>query len=53
MALVRRRVQQLSEHDLAQQLWFIRASLATLAMGADRARWPSYRLTEPQTIADS
>jgi type 2 lantibiotic biosynthesis protein LanM len=51
LALVKRRMQQLSDHDLTQQLWFIRASLATLTNGLDRARRPSYRLTEPQTIA--
>ena len=51
MALVQRRVQQLSGDDLSQQLWFIRASLATLAKEPDRVRWPAYRLTEPQTIA--
>jgi type 2 lantibiotic biosynthesis protein LanM len=44
-------VQQLSDEDLSQQLWFIRASLATLAKGQERARWPAYRLAEPQTIA--
>src|SRR5262249_4714211 len=37
MSLVRRRVGQLGEWDLAQQLWFIRASLATLATEAGRA----------------
>jgi len=51
MALVKRRVQQLSDEDLSQQLWFIRASLATLAKEPDRVRWPSYRLTESQTVA--
>jgi type 2 lantibiotic biosynthesis protein LanM len=52
MALVQRRVRQLSDHDLAQQLWFVHASLATLAKGLERTHWPSYRLTEPQTIVN-
>jgi type 2 lantibiotic biosynthesis protein LanM len=52
MALAQRRVQQLSDDDLTQQLWLIRASLASLAMGGDRGRWPTYRLMEPQTVTD-
>jgi lantibiotic modifying enzyme len=51
LALVRRRLQQLCSEDLSRQLWFIRGSLATRAMGPDRARWPSHCLPEPQTIA--
>jgi type 2 lantibiotic biosynthesis protein LanM len=50
MELAQHRVQQLSEDDLTQQLWLIRASLTSLAMGGDSARWPTYRLTEPQTV---
>ncbi|MGB7439551.1 MAG: type 2 lanthipeptide synthetase LanM family protein [Coleofasciculaceae cyanobacterium] len=49
---VQRRVQQLSKEDLEKQLWFIRASLTTLAMGGDRVQQPTYQLTEPQTIAN-
>jgi type 2 lantibiotic biosynthesis protein LanM len=52
MARVQRHIQQLSEEDLTRQLWFVRASLATLAMGAERATRLTYRLTEPQTMAD-
>ncbi len=52
IALVRRRLQQFSEDDLAQQLWIIRASLTALAMGEKNARQPRYHLTEPQTLAD-
>jgi type 2 lantibiotic biosynthesis protein LanM len=52
MALVQRRLQQLSDEDLAQQLWFIRASLATLSMGGDRMHRVTYCLTEPRTIAN-
>ena len=51
MDLVKRRVQQLSGDDLSQQLWFIRASLATLAKKPERVCWPAYRLIEPQTVA--
>jgi len=51
LALVQRRVQQLSEEDLTKQLWFIRASLTTLAMGGEDAQFPSYHLTEPQSVA--
>ena len=51
MSLVQRRIQQLSEADLQQQLWFIRASLTTLAMGEEQVKWPSYHLTEPQNSA--
>lgn len=52
MALVQYRLQQLSEDDLARQLWFIRASLSTLSMDGDRAGWPSYPLTKTQIQAD-
>lgn len=48
---VQRRIQQLSEADLQQQLWFIRASLTTLAMGEEQVKWPSYYLAEPQNSA--
>jgi len=48
---VQRRIGQLSEADLEQQLWFIRASLTTLAMGEEQVKWPSYYLAEPQNTA--
>ncbi|MBR8834760.1 MAG: type 2 lantipeptide synthetase LanM family protein [Stigonema ocellatum SAG 48.90 = DSM 106950] len=51
MNLVRRRLQQMSEEDLSQQLWFTRASISTLAMGDEQALMPSYHITEPQTQA--
>jgi type 2 lantibiotic biosynthesis protein LanM len=35
----RRRFEKLSETDLQQQLWFIRASLATVAVGRDHMQW--------------
>lgn len=51
MSLVQRRIQQLGEADLQQQLWFIRASLTTLVMGKEQAKWSSYYLAEPQNNA--
>jgi len=51
--LVYRRLQQLSDQDLTQQLWFIRGSLATAYMGLEQAVFPDYTITEPQSIADS
>ena len=51
MSLVHRRLQRLSETDLQQQLWFIRASLATTAVGQDRGQWPTYRPSEPRVEA--
>jgi type 2 lantibiotic biosynthesis protein LanM len=52
MTLVHRRLQRLSDHDLEQQVWFVRASLATLYMGVEQAGWSTYPITEPQTITD-
>jgi type 2 lantibiotic biosynthesis protein LanM len=52
MTLVQRRLRRLSDEDYAQQLWIIRASLATLAPGVAQARWPAYQLTEPENSAD-
>ncbi len=52
ITLVRRRVQQLSEENHAQQLWFIRASLTTLAMEAEQTERPTRRVTETQATAD-
>ncbi len=48
MTQVKLRLQKLSEADLNQQLWFIRAALTTLAMVDEQAKWPSYR---PSTTA--
>ncbi|MEQ9672108.1 type 2 lanthipeptide synthetase LanM family protein [Coleofasciculus sp. G2-EDA-02] len=49
MALVQRRLKQLSAEDLTRQLWFIHASLTTLSMDGDRAGWTTYHLKETQT----
>lgn len=51
MTLVKRRLEELNEDDLQRQIWFIRASLTTLAIGADHARWPTYIPAEPQSPA--
>ncbi|MBO1051936.1 MAG: type 2 lantipeptide synthetase LanM [Dolichospermum sp. DET73] len=51
LSLVQRRIQQLSESDLKQQSWFIRASLSTLAMADEQAKWPTYQPSEPPYIA--
>ncbi|MEA5601589.1 type 2 lanthipeptide synthetase LanM family protein [Nostoc sp. UHCC 0252] len=48
MALVQRRIQQLNEADLTQQLWFIRASLTTLVTVGEQTQSPSYLVTEVQ-----
>lgn len=50
--LVRRRLRQLSEHDLTKQTWFVRASLTTLSIDLLATEWPSYVMTEPQTAPD-
>jgi len=51
MALVQHRLQQLSDADLTRQLWFIHASLTTLAMAEDGVQFSSYRVIEPQNNA--
>jgi type 2 lantibiotic biosynthesis protein LanM len=45
MTLVQDRLQKLDEEDLKQQLWFVRASLSTLAI---TGKWPKYQLPEPE-----
>lgn len=52
MVLVQHRMQRLSEHDLEQQLRFIRASLTSLTIGEDSTRHSTYRLTKPQSKVD-
>jgi type 2 lantibiotic biosynthesis protein LanM len=49
MALVHRRLELMGEHDRAQQLWFIRASLTTLSAGVKESR---YSQTEPRGEVD-
>jgi type 2 lantibiotic biosynthesis protein LanM len=52
MELVQHRLQQLDEGDLKRQIWFIRASLSTLALAAKPAGWKSYSPLAPQTVPD-
>lgn len=47
LAMVRQRIEQLSDADLERQIWFVNASLMTLEMESDGARWGTYELTEP------
>lgn len=49
--LVYRCIQRLSEADLEQQLWFIRASLATTSTDIEHMQWLDYSLTKPIKIA--
>ncbi len=48
---VRRRVAGLDEADRVRQVWFIRASLATLALNGDDARLPRYEVVPPRRSA--
>lgn len=50
MSLVKNRLQQLSDDDLQEQVWFIRASLTTLAMIGKQGKWPRYHLKESRNI---
>jgi type 2 lantibiotic biosynthesis protein LanM len=50
--LVRGRLRRLSEDDLARQLWFVRASLATLSLGAEPAAPPTPRAAAAPVPAD-
>lgn len=52
LACVRRRLEGLDAQDRARQVWFIRASLATLALNGDTARLPSYTVAPPRRSAD-
>jgi type 2 lantibiotic biosynthesis protein LanM len=49
VALVQRRLRQLDDRDMRRQVWFIRASSATLESGIDRPARPAYHLVEAQT----
>ncbi|MGK7904134.1 MAG: type 2 lanthipeptide synthetase LanM family protein [Hormoscilla sp.] len=52
MELVQSRLSQLDARDLARQIWFIRASLSTVAMAEEPARWKGYDLFAPQRSCD-
>lgn len=53
LALVHRRLQQLCERDLQQQLWFLHASLTTLSIDLYQEDWPRYPLVEPRKQASA
>lgn len=53
LSLVRERLRRFSEADLSRQLWFIRASLATLTLSRDDLmKWPSYRPIAPERMLE-
>jgi type 2 lantibiotic biosynthesis protein LanM len=43
MAMSRAQIEHLSAEDLRRQVWFIRASLATLELEAAEMKWPRYQ----------
>ncbi|MBV9211980.1 MAG: type 2 lantipeptide synthetase LanM family protein, partial [Acidobacteria bacterium] len=48
LSLVEQRLRKFSEEDLSRQVWFIRASLATLTLSRDDLmKWPSYSPVAP------
>ncbi|OUL18281.1 LanM family lanthionine synthetase [Nostoc sp. RF31YmG] len=49
---VYRRLEKLSDLDMAQQQWFIRASLATVHLGLSDTTFPAYAIAQPQTIVN-
>jgi type 2 lantibiotic biosynthesis protein LanM len=49
--LARRRIQRLSDADLARQLWFVRAALTALSMDGAHAPGPLVGLSDPRTNA--
>ncbi|MBV9791713.1 MAG: type 2 lantipeptide synthetase LanM family protein, partial [Chloroflexi bacterium] len=50
--LVRQRLRGLSEDDLGRQLWFVSASLATLAINLELDQQPRYQLVAPSQPVD-
>ena len=51
MNLVKRRLKQLSESDLEQQLYLIQTSLASTLMSSGQSKWHRYPFTKPQQLA--
>lgn len=47
--MVRKRIIQLDRDDLAKQMWFIRASFATVQLGSEQPSWRPSQLQPPQT----
>ena len=52
MAMVQRRVQRLGGNDLGKQIWFIRASLATLRSAAGGSRQVTHHPVVQTTVID-
>jgi type 2 lantibiotic biosynthesis protein LanM len=52
MTSVKNRLQNMGEEDLKQQIFFIKASFASLEMSSEQAQMPSYTLSEPKTRVD-
>ncbi|MBD2166735.1 type 2 lantipeptide synthetase LanM [Calothrix membranacea FACHB-236] len=50
--MVYRRLEKFSDWDMAQQQWFIRASLATVHLGLSDTAFPTYAIAEPQTTVN-
>jgi type 2 lantibiotic biosynthesis protein LanM len=46
------RLQDFGSADLDRQVWFIRASLATLSRGLNRDQWVRYEAAEPSGLLD-
>lgn len=49
LELVKKRLQQLDERDFDKQIWFIRASLATILMGTDQLTCKELQIKPGQT----
>jgi type 2 lantibiotic biosynthesis protein LanM len=46
---VQRVLRRMSDADLAQQVWFIRASFTSLSMNSAASEWSRYQVTEPHS----
>jgi type 2 lantibiotic biosynthesis protein LanM len=52
LTLVQRRLRQFGDKDLDRQLWVVRASLASVVLGGDRAPLPPYPMTAGHSGVD-
>ncbi|MBR8827891.1 MAG: type 2 lantipeptide synthetase LanM family protein [Gomphosphaeria aponina SAG 52.96 = DSM 107014] len=48
LELVKHRLQRLDEKDLERQIWFIKASLSTISIAEEPARWKGYKVEQPE-----
>jgi type 2 lantibiotic biosynthesis protein LanM len=53
LELAQLRVQHLNEQDLQRQIWYIDASMSTLALAEEKATWKGYQVFTPKTIPQS